>query len=49
MAGVVLVVLAIEKAMRAKRHGYHFLWSAGKLVKCAEQARKVGWLMWEGQ
>jgi hypothetical protein len=46
MADVILIVLAVEKAMRAKRHEYHYLWSAGKLVRCAEQAARAGWLSW---
>jgi hypothetical protein len=43
---LILLVIAVEKAMRAKRHGYHFLWSAVKLMRCAEMASKLGMLSW---
>lgn len=46
MAPLILCVLAVEKSMRARRHGYHALWAAGKLLKCAQQAGAVGWLSW---
>lgn len=44
MSHLVLILLGVEKAMRAKRHGYHYLWAAAKHVRCAEMAGAVGWL-----
>lgn len=46
MSRLVLVLAAIEKAMRAERHGYHYLWAAGKLLRCTYMAARVGWLDW---
>lgn len=44
MSRLVLILLAIEKSMRARVHGYHYLWAAGKFLKCARMAGAVGWL-----
>jgi hypothetical protein len=46
MADLILIVLSVEKAMRAKTHNNPFLWYAGKLLKCTEMARIVRWLNW---
>jgi hypothetical protein len=48
MADLILIVLSVEKAMRAKTHNNPFLWYAGKLLKCTKMASAVGWLDWSG-
>ncbi len=42
---VILILLSVEKARIAQRHGYHALWAASKLVKCMRMAGKAGWFV----
>jgi hypothetical protein len=44
---LILLVIVVEKAMRAAKHDYHLLWAAGKLAKCVQMAGKLGFLHWE--
>ena len=44
MTRVVLILLGVEVAAAARKHGYHFLWAAGRLVERVKIAAKAGWL-----
>jgi hypothetical protein len=44
MTALVLILLGVEKAKRAREHDRHFLWAAGKFLKCARMAGAIGWL-----
>lgn len=41
---VVVILLGVEAAVAARKHGYHFLWAAGRLVERVRIAARAGWL-----
>jgi hypothetical protein len=46
MADLVLLLLAIEQAQKAKADGHHLTWFAGMLIKVVGLANRAGWLWW---